>query len=135
MIRWRTISILFLSLLALTLLAACSSGPRPAPAAQSGIQGLVLVGPACPGPQTDNSCPDKPYPASLVVQDQAGQEVARLQAGADGHFQVDLGPGSYGLVPQPPKDSILPRAPGEIPVTVSAGQYVSVTVTYDSGIR
>ena len=142
MLHRRVLSIV---LLLLGLLAACSpaippvatSAPTavPPPAPQSGIRGIVLVGPACPVVQADKPCPDRPYPATLAVLDQAGQEIARFQASADGNFQLTLPPGAYTLEPQPPKDSPLPRPQGSIAVTVTAGEYVSVTVLYDSGIR
>ena len=157
--------VLFLALVSLVLLAACGQVPtpnptpagrptplstatglptttpaptgRPAPTAApgAGISGVVLVGPACPVIREGELCPDKPYPATLIVLDKQGQEVARVQAGADGRFQVELAPGAYTLVPQQPKDSPLPHAPGKIDLMVTAGEYVSTTVTYDSGIR
>lgn len=99
----------------------------------SGIEGQVLIGPACPGPVSlATPCPDKPYQAAIVVRDQSGKEVQQFETDTNGHFRVILQPGEYTLVPQAP--GALPHA-GEQVVTVTSGQFTPVTITYDSGIR
>jgi len=115
------------------LAAACvSTGPVPS-SGGSGIVGLVTIGPMCPVVREDEPCPDQPYQATIVVQDESGSEVARVESGEDGRFSVSVPPGSYALVPQSP-ESRLPYA-GEYQVEVPAGGYPYVHVEYDSGIR
>jgi len=104
----------------------------PAPQGASGIEGQTLIGPTCPVERLDSPCPDKPYQATLVVLNQSGTEVKRFDTNADGLFRVELPPGTYTLAPQSP--GRLPRA-GQQAVQVTSGQFMSITITYDSGIR
>jgi hypothetical protein len=60
--------------------------------------------------------------------------VARTHSGADGHFKLDVAPGTYTVVGLTTGSSMLPR-PIPTTVTVTAGSYATVTVEYDSGIR
>jgi hypothetical protein len=118
--------------LALTIaLAACG-----AQAAQpgTGIQGIVQVGPTCPVERINSPCPPHPIATTVVVRDAAGQEVTRFHSAADGHFKVDLAPGTYALVGLNIGSSMLPR-PIPTSVTVTSGNYTSVNIEYDSGIR
>jgi len=121
-----------LLLLAFVLLAAtCDNNPPPT---NSGIEGTVTIGPMCPVERPDSPCPDQPYAATIVIEDDQGVEVARAQSGADGRFRVDLPPGRYTLVPQSPNGAQLPYG-AEQQVEVRAGEYTHVDVQYDSGIR
>jgi hypothetical protein len=112
-------------------LAACG-----AQAAQpgTGIQGIVQVGPTCPVERINSPCPAHPIATTVVVRDAAGREVTRFQSGADGHFKVDLVPGSYSLDGLNIGSSMLPR-PIPTSVTVTSGTYTSINIEYDSGIR
>ncbi len=122
----------------LILLSACAPAAQSIPAtatplALSGIEGHVLIGPACPGPErVGNPCPDKPYQATLTVLNASGQVVTTIQSDVDGYFKVALEPGTYTLRPESP--NVMPRA-AEQSVTVTAGQFTQVKVNYDSGIR
>lgn len=109
---------------------ACGSIPTPAPTA--GIEGHVLIGPMCPVIQADTPCPDQPYQAKLLIQDSRGRPVAEFETDALGQFRLPLPPGDYVILPQSPDG--FTRAPQQ-PVTVAAGAFTQVTITYDSGIR
>ncbi len=100
--------------------------------AESGIDGVVTIGPTCPVQRIDSPCPDRPYPADIMVLDSAGRRVASISSGADGRFRVLLPPGSYTLSPQ--HRSTPPSAREQI-VTVVAGSFAAVQIVYDSGIR
>lgn len=141
------------TLLCVALLAACAELPLPGDAAtvtpttgdaskviatatipapaESGIEGFVTIGPSCAVIKIDTPCPDSPMQATLSVLDAQGSEVAQVQSDVQGYFKVTLPPGAYTLQPQANK---IQRAP-EQAVTVAAGQFISVTVQYDSGIR
>jgi hypothetical protein len=111
-------------------LAACMPTPTPA---DSGIRGLVTLGPTCPVVQLSDPCPDKPYQATLDVLSADGQRrVLEFQTDASGVFQVRLAPGAYILHPGSPQ--VMPHA-RDVPFTVQAHQFTQVDVSYDSGIR
>jgi hypothetical protein len=111
-------------------LAACA--PLVPTAADSGIQGQVLIGPLCPVMQSGVPCPDRPYQATLSVLTPAGIRILRFQTDPAGHFRINLNPGQYVLHPE--TANAFPHAP-EQPFIVSPGRYTQLTVTYDSGIR
>ncbi len=112
---------------------ALTPAPSQPAANSSGIEGQILIGPACPGPvSAANPCPDQPYQATVRVLDAAGRLVTEFESDAQGRFRVPLPPGAYTLEPQSP--GALPHA-GPQSVTVAAGQYTTLTLTYDSGIR
>ena len=98
---------------------------------------MVSAGPVCPVERNppDPSCADRPVAgAVLVVLDAAGTQVARVTSGADGQFQVALGPGAYRLVPQP-RAGLLGTA-GPVAFEVQDGESPApLAVSYDTGIR
>lgn len=101
----------------------------------SGIIGQVWVGPTCGGPvrpDTSTECPDKPYPTTITVLDPAGQVVTQFTTDSEGHFRVLLQPGSYTLHPE--SSGKYPTASDQ-KVQVVSGEFLTVTITYDSGIR
>ena len=110
-------------------LAACQ---RATPLPGSGLQGQVLIGPMCPVVQAGTPCPDRPYEATIAVRDEAGQPVTEFKSDAQGNFQVSLAPGTYTLAPLSPDG--FTHAPEQV-ITVTAGAYALVTITYDSGLR
>ena len=131
-------------------LVACSSNPpssaedggdAPAgdsdgsPVAQeSGVEGMVFLGPTCPAAQSGTECPDLPFEAALAVLNLAGEEVARGKSEADGTFRIPLPPGEYVLVPEQPSPDVPPFA-SPIEFEVEAGEYTELDIRYDSGVR
>jgi hypothetical protein len=108
------------------LCAACAPAPS-----DSGIRGLVTIGPVSPV-QQQGEPGATPYSARIVVRRSGGGTAAEVKSGADGRFSVNLAPGSYVLEPQSP--AVMPFAkPQE--VTVDPHRFTEVTVQYDSGIR
>ena len=126
--------VLLTAAVAVTLLFACK-GEEEKPAATSGIEGQVLIGPMCPVVQEGTPCPDEPYQATIVIWNaERTREVVTIETKADGRFRVPLPPGGYYIDPQPP-DSGGPPTPIPQTVTVPPERFVQVTVEYDSGIR
>ena len=80
------------------------------PLPQSGVAGLVTLGPNCPVIQQDNPCPDTPFEAELVITTSEGVEVTRTSSGTDGRYRVAVVPGEYVIVPQSPSGLHLPFA-------------------------
>ena len=105
-----------------------------APAKESGIEGVVTIGPMCPVMQKGVPCPDLPFSAKIVVEDEDGTEVASVVSGDDGTFQIELGAGAYVLVPQAPNPGAPPFA-HELAVEVLEDAFTEVLIQYDSGIR
>jgi hypothetical protein len=66
------------------------------------------------------------------VLDAAGQVVSQFTTDSEGHFRVLLQPGSYTLHPE--SNGKYPTASDQ-KVQVASGQFLMVTITYDSGIR
>jgi hypothetical protein len=104
----------------------------------SGIKGNVILGPTCPvqgEPGSFNPVPEAcltPYAAQMVVLDDEQKVVARIQSAGDGTFQVDVAPGDYVVTPAS-NDSYPIAQP--VSVTVVPGQYATVQINYDTGIR
>ncbi len=124
-----------LVLLALVPAAAgCLSG---GPALDSGIEGVVLLGPTCPVEREppEPGCEDRPYETSLVVTtaDQA-RVVKEFRSDANGTFRVAVAPGTYQIRSAAAAD-VLPYCSVAEPIIVHAGSYTNVTVSCDSGIR
>ena len=115
-------------------LIACGGGAA-APALDSGIEGLVLIGPTCPVEQVGQDCDDKPYAGAIRILDaSSGEVVATARSGDDGRFRVALQPGSYRLEPVAAPSGGLPFGK-PIDVVVRPHTYEEVTVSFDSGIR
>jgi hypothetical protein len=114
-------------------LIACGGGAA-APATDSGIEGLVLIGPTCPVEQVGQECDDKPYAGAIKIVDaSSGEVVTTMRSGDDGRFRVALPPGSYRLEPVPASGGLPYGKP--IDVLVRPHTYEEVTVSFDSGIR
>lgn len=118
------------TLIGLLFLTACAASA--ANTTTSGIYGQATIGPMCPVMQANVPCPDKPYQAAITVLNQSRAKVTRFTTDAQGNFKIGLKPGAYILVPESPK--VMPHA-GEQTVTVQAGQFTPVTISYDSGLR
>ncbi len=122
-------------LLLMTLAACRQVSPvdlTPSPA--SGIEGTVTEGPMCPGPVQvgDNSCPNRPYQATITVLNANNNQVAQIKTDAEGAFKIELPPGTYVL--HPLSDKPLPRAADQT-VEVMPGQYTQMSIIYDTGMR
>ncbi len=127
-------SIAALAALALLLAAACDDGTVTPPTTNSGIDGFVTIGPTCPVETEESPCPDQPYAATIIIENEDADEVATVESGEDGRFRIDLAPGTYTLVPQVRNDGGPPFAE-PVEVVVEAGTYTGVPIVYDSGIR
>jgi hypothetical protein len=125
--------LLVLALLALAL-SACGTG-APTNPPDSGIRGLVTLGPTCPVQVEGDPQPcSTTYAATLEIHDQASDKlITTVTSGADGRFEVRLAPGTYRIVPQVAE--VLPIASPLENVVVAAGRFTEVQVDFDSGIR
>jgi uncharacterized membrane protein len=100
----------------------------------SGIQGIVLLGPVCPTDSGESPSPClTPYVANLVITDTDGNVVTRVTSGADGRFEVLVPPGDYVIQPDNGPDGNPSSIPQ--PVTVAPDEFEEVEVDYDTGLR
>jgi hypothetical protein len=125
--------LLGVALLTLALSACGIGGPTSAP--DSGIRGLVTLGPTCPVQVEGDPQPcSTTYAATLEIHDQANDRmITTITSGADGRFEVRLAPGTYRIVPQVAE--VLPIAAPVEGIVVAAGRFTEVQVDFDSGIR
>ena len=100
----------------------------------TGLEGRVLRGPMCPGPQTPQGCPDQPFSAWFDVFDDQEKHVTRFQTDEDGLFEVALRPGVYTLVPDESAPILQPHLQRQT-VTVQPDQITTVILNFDTGIR
>ncbi|MGH7480876.1 MAG: hypothetical protein ACRELV_01875 [Longimicrobiales bacterium] len=113
-------------------LAGCTQAISPP--ADTGIDGLVTLGPLCPVVTAEKPCPDRPYAAPIRIETSGGDLVTTLESDEAGRFSVPLHAGVYRLVPLSPTPGTLPYAAEQV-VTVEAGRYTQVHISYDTGIR
>ncbi len=109
------------------------TGSEPS-AMTTGLEGRVLRGPMCPGPQPEQGCPDQPFSAWFDVFDDQEKHVTRFQTDEEGRFEVSLLPGTYTLVPDPSAPILHPHNQRQT-VTVQPDGMTTVTLTFDTGIR
>jgi hypothetical protein len=120
--------------LAVTLLAAACAQPAASAVPDTGIRGVVTLGPTCPVQQPDQAPCTTPYAATLVItKADDGTVVTRVTSASDGTFQVAVPAGDYLIAPQPGGDPFPVGQP--VAVHVDAGAFTPVEVAYDTGIR
>jgi hypothetical protein len=118
----------------------CEFVPCPGtgpPQGESGISGIVLLGPTCPVMRDppDPQCADKPFATHLVITTPDGAGVIKeFSSDADGKFKVNIPAGDY-VVRSTADTNILPRCASNGTVTVGARTYIDVTIYCDTGIR
>lgn len=117
------------AVVALLLPAACLEQPASPP--DSGIRGVVLLGPQCPVEREGTPCPAKPFVGSVEVT-RPGFSV-EVETDEEGRFEMGLDPGTY--VVQAVVEGDGPPTAVPLDVTVKAGELTEVTLEVDTGIR
>jgi hypothetical protein len=98
----------------------------------SGIRGVVMIGPTCPVVLAGSPCPDQPWHGTVQGFNLAGALIRDTSTDENGAFELPLEPGTYDLVAARPNG--LGNAE-RTRITVRADSYLRVTVRVDSGIR
>jgi hypothetical protein len=101
----------------------------------SGIDGLVVEGPTCPVERAGSPCPDRPLAAPISITPVSAGAGITVESDALGRFHVAEPPGLCDVQPLTVDGAHWPAPGPPQRVTVEAGQFVQVTVTYDTGIR
>jgi hypothetical protein len=118
----------------LVFLFGCGSERAAEAPLDSGIRGLVLLGPNCPVFQEGVPCPDGAHDGEVrVLRSGSDDVVATVQSGKDGRFVVRLPPGRYVLAPVSPEGGLPFGKP--VDVVVRAHAFTLVRVRFDTGIR
>ena len=119
--------------LLLLAMIVCVSVGQPPPGAETGIEGLITISPAQPGPIRADAPGSIPLAnAAFVVESEKG-EVASFTTDDQGRFRISVPPGHY-------KVSVKGRRPGighygPFEVDVAPGKITRVQWDCDSGIR
>ncbi len=116
------------------VLAGCATPSGTPTSGGGGVRGTVWYGATCPVQRDppDPNCADRVYQTTLELTTAEGTLLRTFGSGADGVFQVEVGPGTYAIR-SPPQPS-LPRCSAG-PFEVVAGNYTVADVHCDSGIR
>ena len=95
-----------------------------------------MLGPVCPVEREGTPCPDRPYAGARlrITERGASDVVTTVTADDEGRFVVQLPPGEYVVDGGPTQGRPLPFA-GPVDATVHPGEYTTVTVPFDTGIR
>ena len=117
----------------LIIMAVCASIGQTPSAGESGIEGIITVSPARPGPTRLDAPGSAPLAnASFVIENNA-REVASFTTDDKGHFRAALPPGHYNVSLKGKKSSIGRFGPFE--VDVISGKMTNVQWECDSGMR
>ncbi len=101
---------------------------------QTGLNGVVVVSPALPGPQRAGERAASPLSGAVVqLRDAQGTLVASELTDANGHFNVVVAAGLYEIQVRV-RGTGFPRCKAR-EVTVRGGQITSVEIACDSGMR
>jgi hypothetical protein len=100
----------------------------------SGIRGIVTIGPTCPVERIppDPECASKPYATNLVAINRISALQTKFSSSEDGTFKLNLPPGDYSI--RNTSTSTLPRMEDQ-EITVYAHKYTELNIEFDSGIR
>jgi hypothetical protein len=116
----------------LTMCAGLSPGQTQS-ASETGIEGVIRIGPVQAGPVRADAPSSRPLASTaFVVENQKGN-VASFTTDENGHFRMPLAPGHYKVSLKQRTSSIGRYGPFEIDVV--PGQMTKVQWQCDSGIR
>ncbi len=98
----------------------------------TGIRGVALIGPGCPVEQANSPCPDRPFQGQVQATAADGATTTGTTDG-QGRFTIDVAAGTYDVVALPA--NVGPPTAISQTVVVREGDYTSITLELDSGIR
>ena len=102
-----------------------------APAAETGIEGVICVSPSRPGPQRADAPSKAPVANTGFVVQKGEEKVASFTTNSEGHFQVSLPPGHYVVS----RENAGAIGRWRFEVDVMAGKMTRVDWIGDSGMR
>ena len=117
----------------LLFMAASVFVEQSSPAAETGIEGVITISPAQPGPIRADAPSSKPLANAAFVVENEKSQVASFTTDDQGHFRTFLEPGHYKVSLKGRKSSIGRFGPFEADVV--PGKMTKVQWECDSGIR
>ena len=102
----------------------------------SGVRGQVTQGPIAPLSQAGQAN-TAPLPGAVITASNAdgSQQVGSQTTDSSGNYQINLDPGTYQIKGLSLTAGLFPSPPAAQTVTISANQFVTVNLSYDTGIR
>jgi len=119
--------------LGLILLPVCMSTAETPAVPESGIEGVITISPANPGPISADASGSKPLANTTFMVRDNNKEVASFTTDDQGRFRVSLPAGHYEVLLKGKRTSIGRFGPFE--VDVAPGKMTKVEWNCDSGIR
>jgi hypothetical protein len=107
--------------------------PTPSPAAGSGLEGVIVIAPAHPGPTREGVPDTAPLANVAFIVQKAEATVASFTTDEKGAFRISLPPGHYSVSRNAPSTRIGHFGPFEVDVV--EGQMTKVNWTCDTGMR
>jgi hypothetical protein len=117
----------------LIVMAVCASTGQTPSAGESGVEGVITIGPANPGPARVGAAASTPLANATFAVEKNNGEMTSFITDEQGRFRVSLPPGHYKISLKERKSSIGHFGPFE--TDVAAGQMTNVQWECDSGIR
>jgi hypothetical protein len=123
---------LLVTFVLIAMVVSASTGQTPS-AGESGVEGVITIGPAKPGPIRANDAASMPLANATFAVEKNNGEVTSFITDDQGRFRVSLPPGHYKISLKGRKSSIGRFGPFE--ADVAAGKMTNVQWECDSGIR
>ena len=117
----------------LIVMAVCASTGQTPSAGESGIEGVITISPANPGPIRADAPGSVPLANATFVAEKNNGEVTSFITDDQGRFRVSLSPGHYKISLKGRKTTIGRFGPFE--ADVAPGKMTNVQWECDSGIR
>ena len=114
-------------------MAVCTSTGQTPSAGESGIEGVITISPANPGPVRADAAASKPLANATFAVEKNNGEVTSFITDDQGRFRVSLPPGHYKISLKGRKTTIGRLGPFE--ADVALGKMTNVQWECDSGIR
>ena len=114
-------------------MAVCASAEQTPSGGESGIEGVITISPANPGPIRADSPDSVPLANATFAVEKNNSEVTSFTTDDQGRFRMSLPPGHYKISLKGRKSSIGHFGPFE--TDVAAGKMTNVQWKCDSGIR
>ena len=114
-------------------MAICAAAGQTSSGGDSGIEGVISISPARPGPVRVDEAGSVPLANATFVIENDSREIASFTTDDKGHFRAAVPPGHYKVSLKGRKSSIGRFGPFEVDVV--AGKMTKVQWECDSGIR
>jgi hypothetical protein len=115
------------------MMAVCASTGQTLSAEESGIEGVIAISPANPGPIRADAAASMPLANATFAVEKNNREVTSFTTDDQGRFRISLPPGHYKISMKGKKSSIGRFGPFE--TDVAPGKMTNVKWECDSGIR